>query len=143
MVEAGRFRCCASAVSVLVTLHLTVNPGSACLLLLLDYEVNSVWMPSRNGFSLPLSLSPSLLSRCATLLCLAEIDIFTWHHTHACCSHLLILTVWHTQTRTHGNACSSSHSRRPVCAVCWLTRFNLLSRIYLKSEDALGQTPDM
>lgn len=65
--------------------------------------------------------SLSLLSLCATLLCLSEIDVFTWHHTHAGCSHLLILCVTHTQKNTQ----QLMQLIPSELIVSWLTRFNL------------------
>lgn len=46
----------------------------------------------------------------------SEIDVFTWHHTHAGCSHLLIRTVWHSQADAHTDAHDSSCTSFPVAS---------------------------
>lgn len=103
-------------VSILFTLHLTVNPRSARPLMILDYGLNSIWMLSSTKGGLLLSLSFS--AWCVSLFSVwpSEIDVFTWHHKHAGCSHLLIRTVWHSQADTHTDAHDSSCTSFPVAS---------------------------
>lgn len=103
-------------VSILFTLHLTVNPRSARPLMILDYGLNSIWMLSSTKGGLLLSLSFS--AWCVSLFSVwpSEIDVFTWHHKHAGCSHLLIRTVWHSQADTRTDAHDSSCTSFPVAS---------------------------